>query len=306
MGGELATCKCAEDQKISVEVKDVTNAEILEMRRRISNPSDIKPAVVCNSDEQKTASGSETQSQQGLNHSGLNSPLRTNSNQYRGSNEFLVSPGMQSRCPQSPISLLGKSTMDEYIPCAKISLGDGDSYQGETLNGIFHGQGTLVLKSKGFEYSGTWADNKRHGEGTEIWNNGIRYKGEYANDLKDGYGELTLADGTHYTGYFAKNKFHGFGVLLKPGVCEYTGPFSNGQRHGKGKTIYCNGDIYEGGYFMGKRAGTGTFTTNSTQESYHGEWHDDKPHGIGYVTNQGGFKQKVLFELGKKKSELDD
>lgn len=305
MGADLTTCKCAEDTKTSVEVKNVTNAEILEMRRRTSTTNNCKPHASY-LDDQKTASGSGTMSHQGLTHSGFASPLRGNSTLPRGSQEFSVSPGLVSKLPYSRGSLQGKSLMDDYSPCAKISLGDGDAYQGETLNGMFHGQGTLTLKSKGFEYSGTWFENKRHGEGRETWNNGMSYKGEYSNDLKDGYGELILADGTHFTGYFSKNQFHGFGVLNRPGICEYTGPFSNGQRHGKGKTIYTNGDIYEGEYFMGKRSGKGSFTTKSSQESYEGEWHDDKPHGIGYVTREGGFKQKVLFELGKKISDLED
>lgn len=306
MGAEVTTCKCAEDQKSTVEVKNVTNAEILEMRRRTSTTTNCKQPAGFNSDEQKTASGSGGGSNQGLSYSGITSPLRGNSTLPRGSQEFSVSPGLQSRFPHSRNSLQGKSQMDDYSPCSKISLGEGDLFQGETMNGMFHGQGTLILKSKGFEYSGTWVDNKRHGEGKETWTNGMSYKGEYAQDLKDGYGELVLADGTHYTGYFSKNQFHGFGVLKRPGVCEYTGPFSNGQRHGKGKTIYCNGDIYDGEYFMGKRSGKGTFTTSSSQESYQGEWHDDKPHGIGYVTKEGGFKQKALFELGRKISELED
>ena len=92
-------------------------------------------------------------------------------------------------------------------------------YQGQFVNGNFCGHGTLTYKN-GNIIIAKWRENKIHGQGVYIWNNGTRqrvtmqedeivfekrlifpeedYRIEYRGDLKDkciieGEGSLTVA-----------------------------------------------------------------------------------------------------------------
>ena len=51
-----------------------------------------------------------------------------------------------------------------------------------------HGIGRLITKRN--IYEGQWKDNKKHGYGREIYNDGSWYLGMWENGKKNGYGVL--------------------------------------------------------------------------------------------------------------------
>ena len=65
---------------------------------------------------------------------------------------------------------------------------DGNRYEGEFLNGNFHGYGTYWFTS-GDKYEGELAHGKQHGKGIYTW-----------------------ADGRYYDGTFKGHKMHGMGL----------------------------------------------------------------------------------------------
>ena len=88
----------------------------------------------------------------------------------------------------------------------KITLANGDSYQGElSSEGLPHGNG--VLDSKTYQYSGSFINGKFHGFGTllnlryrpspvdyrsidlskDFW---TRFEGEFENGTKTGFGTI--------------------------------------------------------------------------------------------------------------------
>jgi len=71
---------------------------------------------------------------------------------------------------------------------------DGSNYNGNFLNGKFHGQGTYSW-TDGKKYTGGFKNDKRHGLGTYTWPNGAGYKGEWESGKKAGYGIYTFVDG---------------------------------------------------------------------------------------------------------------
>lgn len=52
---------------------------------------------------------------------------------------------------------------------------DGSIYKGNFDKGKFSGEGELVTKT--FRYIGGWLDNKKHGQGLYIFQNGAKYEG---------------------------------------------------------------------------------------------------------------------------------
>ena len=49
-----------------------------------------------------------------------------------------------------------------------------------------------MTDSCGNTYSGTWLDNKKHGQGIERTVNGDVYEGQFVNDAKHGFGIVYL------------------------------------------------------------------------------------------------------------------
>lgn len=187
----------------------------------------------------------------------------------------------------------------------RIQLAGEDFYEGEVLDEQLNGKGKVSVISKGMEYQGDWFNNQRHGQGVETWSDGRVYSGDFTQDQKEGYGELTLPDGTTYSGSFKKGAFDGFGSLNKSKAYQYTGNFINGMRQGPGKMLYANGDYYDGLFFKGKHHGQGIFYCGITQVTYEGEWFNGQKHGIGYVSEEGFAKTKVLYQEGVQVSTLE-
>tara|TARA_B000000460_G_C21301242_1_gene300241 strand:- start:84 stop:428 length:345 start_codon:yes stop_codon:yes gene_type:complete len=55
-----------------------------------------------------------------------------------------------------------------------------EKYEGEIVNGVPNGQGTLTYPD-GDQYVGEWKDGEYHGQGTYISSDGDKYVGEWKN-----------------------------------------------------------------------------------------------------------------------------
>ncbi|XP_059213297.1 MORN repeat-containing protein 3 isoform X1 [Centropristis striata] len=144
------------------------------------------------------------------------------------------------------------------------------------------GQRGTVFSVNGNEYTGEWQDNKKHGNGTQVWKYGAIYNGEWKYGKRDG-------DGT-------------YSVLVpetKQYARKYCGGWKNGKKHGYGKYFYNNSAVYEGEWSEDLRSGWGRMCHESG-DIYEGEWMNDKNHGQGIIRFANGNWYKGSWRDGKK------
>ena len=136
---------------------------------------------------------------------------------------------------------------------------DGDTYVGESKDGLAHGLGTCTYKDGGV-IAGRWRAGKPNGKVTK-----------------------TLPDGTMYKGMVKNGIPHGKGELKEPSCSiEYKGLFKNGEYHGQGvlRTYIDSIEItFKGEYKNGLLNGQGSATCPGYK--YIGEFKDDMKHGEG-------------------------
>ena len=157
---------------------------------------------------------------------------------------------------------------------------NGDKYEGEFLNGKYHGYGRYVF-SDGEIYEGYFANGKRHGKGKEIHTNGSVYEGELFENNRQGKGTYTMGD------------------------WKYVGDFKNHVREGKGILYYPNGNTYEGEFRNNLKGGYGVLKTKDNSVTVSGQFKEDKiitgtsihSDGNKYV---GAFKNQLYDGLGKR------
>ena len=92
---------------------------------------------------------------------------------------------------------IGMST--PFTGIAKYTLEKGDVYEGEFLEGNYHGKGTLSF-ADGRIYTGDFKEDSFNGTGTLIWSNGDKYEGTFVDDMMDGKGTFTWFIGDIYVG----------------------------------------------------------------------------------------------------------
>ena len=77
----------------------------------------------------------------------------------------------------------------------KEIFSNGDRYQGQYKNGMFHGEGEYFLKNGTFK--GIFKENKK--QGYFSWKNDKEsFEGNYSNGLRDGYGIFRYECGSYY------------------------------------------------------------------------------------------------------------
>ena len=137
-----------------------------------------------------------------------------------------------------------------------VLLPDGSIYHGNLKDGLFSGKAVQIW-SNGDKYEGEYQNGLFHGYG-EMTTNSYIYKGDYFNGLQTGKAFILYSDGSSYEGEVNAGLYEGDGILKTSVGNIFEGVFKNGFLNGKGK--YSNGDSYIGNFVNGKFDGFGTLT----------------------------------------------
>ena len=68
---------------------------------------------------------------------------------------------------------------------------NGDTYEGEWVDGMRHGQGSYTFKGTGAKYSGTWVNGRKEGGG-ELFLGNYTYQGSFTADQPSGPGRYVF------------------------------------------------------------------------------------------------------------------
>ena len=98
---------------------------------------------------------------------------------------------------------------------------NGDIYEGDFKNNIIEGEG--ISKSKEGNYTGSWSQNERNGQGYFEWNDGDHYQGNWVDNLRSGKGKFVSLKGDTYEGLWKEDKRHGMGVRIYADGTTYKG-----------------------------------------------------------------------------------
>lgn len=169
-----------------------------------------------------------------------------------------------------------------------------DMFAGKCENGRRSGEGSLSFPGGG-SYEGQFLDNMRHGHGTLKEKDSSRYEGPWERD-GPGTGEVdvTYPSGFRYVGSMQKGARHGDGRLIDARGREvYSGHWQEDDAHGPGD-LTTNEGQYVGEFARGMKEGNGCFqwTRSSAITEYSGQWRGDKADGIGTVTEADGFSHR--------------
>jgi hypothetical protein len=182
---------------------------------------------------------------------------------------------------------------------ARVSLPNGDSYEGEVRGTTRTGQGVYVF-ANGDRYEGGFVENRFDGRGVQTFRSGDRYEGDFLQGTKQGRGVYRFASGDAYEGEFVADVFSGKGVLKLAGGERYEGEFRDNAKNGRGVHYFANGDRYEGTFVAGAQSGTGThFYKNGDQ--YIGQFANGVRDGKGVYRFANGETRELEFVQGVEK-----
>ena len=83
---------------------------------------------------------------------------------------------------------------------------NGDTYEGEYLDGKYNGKGIAFYKDQG-AYESEWKDGAKNGKGIFKYINGDVYEGEFMENTLDGFGKKTYSNGRIEEGLWENNEF---------------------------------------------------------------------------------------------------
>lgn len=179
----------------------------------------------------------------------------------------------------------------------RVVYPNGDHYEGQYRHMKRNGIGTFQSLYRTVEYKGSWAEDKKHGFGSEILSDGSRYTGYFEGDLRHGQGTLTKANGEVYEGNFKDGKQNGPGTWTRPDGKTYEGDWLNGVKHGKG-TLTTPHSVYVGDFVQGKKQGMGVLKCQEYR--YEGPFLENKRHGEGLLSWNGGEPKPCVFVKNKQ------
>eukprot|EP00794_Sanderia_malayensis_P017360 gene17360-19095_t len=179
----------------------------------------------------------------------------------------------------------------------QIKWKTGSTYEGEFVNGYFHGYGIMTFSNEpnGEErYEGDWVEGKMHGYGKMTYRDGHDYVGHWENNMRIGHGtykSISKDRGlqTIYVGNWSNDQKHGYGVqeFIARGE-KYIGMWLNNQRHGYGIVVTVDGVYCEGRFVQNKLVGKGLLLSDD-DTCYEGEFSADMQlSGKGVLTMPNG------------------
>lgn len=210
-------------------------------------------------------------------------------------------------------SLAGCQAPLRLAPDARLP--DGSLYQGDVVDGLFEGHGTLRYDDREY-YQGNFEKGRFQGEG-ELVNNKWHYVGHFSEGHLEGYGELTSPNGV-YKGEFSDDMFNGEGLFIHPDGStiegafkddepvnasatapgeswRYEGEFEGWLWNGEGAYHDEEGGVYEGRFEQGEIV-QGSYKREGS--FYRGGFSDWAFHGEGEYQSQSGIHYSGEFEYG--------
>ncbi len=125
-------------------------------------------------------------------------------------------------------------------------------YEGELVNGVKHGRGTMYYKT-GNIYKGEWRNGVKHGMGEFIFKEtGDSYVGEFINDKIGGYGRMVFGTGEIYEGHYLNGVRDGRGTLICPDGRRFEGDWIGDKLNGMCTLWYSDGRVLQGTYVNSK------------------------------------------------------
>lgn len=123
----------------------------------------------------------------------------------------------ESPARTSPKKHNGNYENDVICGHGSMMYANGDTYEGEFLDGKRNGTGTYKWYQNTIEkeYTGQWLAGEYHGNGTMIYSNGDKFEGEWKNNKKEGHGIYTYANGLSFEGTWENDSFYGVDGLHK-------------------------------------------------------------------------------------------
>ena len=120
-------------------------------------------------------------------------------------------------------------------------------YEGEIVNGVPNGQGTMTC-CDGIKYLGGYKDGEKNGQGTETFPNGKKYVGGCKDGNRHGQATTEYPDGRKYLGEYKRNRREGFGIMTYKDGSKFEGEWKDSRPfNGKGVVQGNEGkDIREG------------------------------------------------------------
>lgn len=111
---------------------------------------------------------------------------------------FTVDEDLESIIRVEHIQRLTENEKKEISHDAKVNFGDS-SYEGDVLQDKRHGLGRMIYQN-GRSYFGEWKNDLRHGKGVETYSNNNKYMGEFQNGKASGVGTYSWNNGEVYRG----------------------------------------------------------------------------------------------------------
>lgn len=229
-----------------------------------------------------------------------------NGDHYSGNWEDNVPHGQGTLITASGVNYTGNWKLGRFDGRGTLTLPVGKWYQGDWVDGRRNGLGvykqwlptdySVILE----EYQGEYVNNLRHGQGTLTNANGI-YSGPFVNDKPEGQGTMKYADGSVYVGSWKRGIREGVGTFTAASgfALKYEGEWKDDNRSGKGKLTLSDGSVYEGQFKKGKMHGNGVFTF-LTGERYEGKWRHGMRLGLGTLTLRSEQADTPQTEAEKK------
>ena len=136
---------------------------------------------------------------------------------------------------------------------------EGETYQGDFLNGHEHGKG-LFTSADGSRFCGQFVQGKGSGHVRVRFADGSVYEGQWNDSSIDGYG-VSHTNTTVYQGRLQGALPWGEGVLTTHTGLVYKGQWDQGVRNGSGVYEWTDGSLYRGGFLSGRPHGCGVQIT---------------------------------------------
>lgn len=176
---------------------------------------------------------------------------------------------------------------------------NGDVYDGDVVDYIKKGKGTMIYANKD-KYYGDWNHNMKNGMGIMKYVNGDLYEGNFEDDQKSTFGRMTYTNGDVYIGNWEDDEKMS-DMTFENGI--YKGKTLDEKDRDDGMIKYTNGDVYIGIY--DENYGKNGIMKYVNGDEYIGQWKDDKKNGLGIMKYANGNLFIGLWTNNKKHDTRD-